>query len=88
MSVVPMHTSVLLDEEAIEAERRAQLAELVAERFGDLREVDGRRPYAKEVHAAAHLRRAARLSREAADEARDGCAHRHQVAQSDSEGVR
>lgn len=79
MSVVPLHTSVVLDDEAIEAERRAQLAELVAERFGELREVDGRQPYPKEVHAVAHLRRAARLSREAADEARDRCAHRYQV---------
>ena len=29
MSAVPLHTSVVLDDEAIEAERRAQLAELV-----------------------------------------------------------
>jgi len=78
MNATPLHTTVVLDEEAMEAERRAQLAELVAERFGGCRERRGHSPYAKETNAALYLRKAARLAREAADDARARCATAYQ----------
>ncbi len=74
MTVVSMHTDVLLDADAINAERQALLAQLAAERFGAL-QVDRRhKPYADEVNAVWHLQRAAELARQVADDEKARCA--------------
>jgi hypothetical protein len=78
MNATPLHATVVLDDDAIEAERRALLAELVAERFAPLRATTDRAPYPKETNASLHLRKAARLAREVADDARERCAHQYQ----------
>ncbi|MEQ7125339.1 hypothetical protein ABN034_12540 [Actinopolymorpha sp. B11F2] len=72
--VVPLQTDVPLDANAINAERRALLAELAAERFGSIRLHRDGRPYAKEVEAARHLERAAELARQVAEQERQRCA--------------
>lgn len=74
MTVVPMHTDVLLDADAIDAERRAVLAQLAAERFGALQVDSSRTPYPDEVNAAWHLQQAAELARQVADAEKDRCA--------------
>jgi hypothetical protein len=76
MTVLPMHTEVQLDDDAIAAERRALLAELAAERYGTLQMHRTRAPFPKEVEAARHLRRAAALAREIAEQERCRCASR------------
>ncbi len=64
MTVVSMHTDVLLDADAINAERQALLAQLAAERFGAL----------QVVNAVWHLQRAAELARQVADAEKARCA--------------
>jgi len=76
MTVLPMHTEVLLDDDAIAAERRALLAELAAERYGTLQIHRTRPPFPKEVEVVRHLRRAAALAREVAEQERCRCASR------------
>jgi hypothetical protein len=74
VTVLPMHTDVLLDADAVNAERQALLAQLAAERFGALQVDRGRKPYADEVNAVWHLQRAAKLARQVADAEKDRCA--------------
>ena len=73
-NVVGLFTEVALDRKAIQAERLALLAELVAEQFrnagADVAE-DGRPAVLAAMH---HLERAADLAREAADRERVRCA--------------
>jgi hypothetical protein len=72
--VVPMHTDVLLDADAVNAERQALLAQLAAERFGALQVGRGRKPYPHEINAVWHLQRAAELARRSADAEKERCA--------------
>ena len=73
MTVVALHTDVLLDGDAVDAERRALVAELAAERFGAIHLHRDGRPYAQEVEAARHLERAAELARQVAAYERRRC---------------
>jgi hypothetical protein len=72
--VVGLFTEVALDRKAIQAERLALLAELVAEQFGytDADAAGHGRPAV--LAAVHHLERAADLAREAADRERARCA--------------
>ncbi|GAA5038579.1 hypothetical protein [Actinopolymorpha pittospori] len=74
MGVVALYADVVLDEDAVAAERRALIAELAAERFGAIHLHRDGRPYAKEVEAARALERAAELAREVAEYERRRCA--------------
>lgn len=74
MTAVALHTDVLLDGDAVDAERRALVAELAAERFGSIHLRRDGRPYAQEVEAARHLERAAELARQVAEYERRRCA--------------
>jgi hypothetical protein len=74
VTVLPMHTDVLLDTDALNAERQALLAQLAAERFGALQVARRGTPYPDEVHAVWHLRRAAELARQVSDAEKRRCA--------------
>jgi hypothetical protein len=72
--VTSLWTEAVLDDQAIDAQRLALLAELTAERF-DLAYVRaGARGSSTELAAARHLERGARLAREAAEQERERCA--------------
>jgi hypothetical protein len=73
-NVVGLFTEVALDRKAIQAERLALLAELVAEQFSnsDADAAGDGRP--AQLSAVRHLERAANLAREAADRERARCA--------------
>ncbi|MEQ7007671.1 hypothetical protein ABN028_15965 [Actinopolymorpha sp. B17G11] len=86
MSVVALSTEVVFDGVAVEAERRALVAELAAERFGSIHLHRDGRPYAKEVEAARHLERAAEFAREVAEHERRRCAAEHASRRDEARG--